>query len=259
VPTTWRTALPRRRGRRSPRAGCSTTGRAGGGREPGPDAGPGGAALAPPARRHRVPEVGHARPDAGELRDLRLRARPDDMATIDRLNRDERTGPDRTPSTTCRADDAGGDGPVGGYRGLNPKVGPGSRNIRHRGGHLVGEPVGHRLPGVEEPARSGVVQELFVGCPVASASRVQKAAIAGGGGPPSAPAARRSPRARPAARRAGSPHGGDHPVVTDGQHADGRPDGLAGAADVDGTPSRSMTSIRVSAAETVPSRCRSGG
>ena len=41
-----------------------------------PDAGPGGAALAPPARRHRVPEVGHARPDAGELRDLRLRARP---------------------------------------------------------------------------------------------------------------------------------------------------------------------------------------
>ena len=39
-------------------------------------AGPGGAALAHPARRHRVPEVGDAGADQGELRDLRLRAEP---------------------------------------------------------------------------------------------------------------------------------------------------------------------------------------
>ena len=38
------------------------------------DAGAGRAALAHPARRHRVPEVGHASRGEGELRDLRLRA-----------------------------------------------------------------------------------------------------------------------------------------------------------------------------------------
>ena len=41
-----------------------------------PHAGPGGAALAHPARLHRLPEVGDARAHQGELRALRLRARP---------------------------------------------------------------------------------------------------------------------------------------------------------------------------------------
>ena len=59
-----------------------------------PHAGPGHAALAPPARRHRVPQVGDAQPRRGELRDLRLRAVRPDMADITGLNRDERTGPD---------------------------------------------------------------------------------------------------------------------------------------------------------------------
>ena len=46
-------------------------------------------------RRHRVPQVGDPVPDAGELRDLRFLARPDDdVAAISGLNRDERTGPD---------------------------------------------------------------------------------------------------------------------------------------------------------------------
>ena len=41
----------------------------------GEDTGPGGAALAHPARRHRLPQVGDRLPDPGELRHLRLRSR----------------------------------------------------------------------------------------------------------------------------------------------------------------------------------------
>ena len=62
---------------------------------PGQDPRAGHAAVAPPARRHRVPQVGHPQPHRGELRDLRLRARPTwTWRTSPALNRDERTGPD---------------------------------------------------------------------------------------------------------------------------------------------------------------------
>ena len=60
------------------------------------DAGPGGAALAHPARRHRLPEVGDAAAHQGELRHLRLRARAsDDVDAITGLDKGEagRTGP----------------------------------------------------------------------------------------------------------------------------------------------------------------------
>ena len=54
-----------------------------------PDARPGGAPLAHPARQHRVPEVDDARADQGELRALRLRARRL------RARADRRAGPGR--------------------------------------------------------------------------------------------------------------------------------------------------------------------
>jgi 2,5-diketo-D-gluconate reductase A len=50
-------------------------GRDRGGRARRQGAGSGGPALAHPARQHRLPEVGNAGTDPGELRDLRLRAR----------------------------------------------------------------------------------------------------------------------------------------------------------------------------------------
>ena len=55
----------------------------------GQEHGPGHAALAHPARRHRLPEVGHAVADQGELRDLRLRA------GRGRHDRDQRAGQGR--------------------------------------------------------------------------------------------------------------------------------------------------------------------
>ena len=61
-----------------------------------PDAGAGRAALAHPARQHRVPEVDDARADRGELRAVRLRSStPDDIEAIDALDRGEagRIGP----------------------------------------------------------------------------------------------------------------------------------------------------------------------
>ena len=57
--------------------------------------GTGGVALAHPARRYRLPEVGVARPDEGQLRVVRLRAGGSDMDAISALDRGEsgRTGP----------------------------------------------------------------------------------------------------------------------------------------------------------------------
>ena len=58
----------------------------------GQDARAGGAALAHPAGQRRLPEVGHARADPGELRDLRLRARAR-RPRADRRARQGRGGP----------------------------------------------------------------------------------------------------------------------------------------------------------------------
>ena len=62
----------------------------------GPYAGPGDPALAPPARRHRLPEVLDPRADGGELRAVRLRARRrrrcEPITALDR-GEDGRTGP----------------------------------------------------------------------------------------------------------------------------------------------------------------------
>ena len=64
-----------RPGRRSPRARSSTTLRSARSQPPWTYAGPGGAALAPAARRRGVPEVGEPGPDEGELRPVHLRTR----------------------------------------------------------------------------------------------------------------------------------------------------------------------------------------
>ncbi len=57
--------------------------------------GPGHPALAPPARRHRLPQVGDPQPRRGELRRSSTSSSPTPTwSTSAALNRDERTGPD---------------------------------------------------------------------------------------------------------------------------------------------------------------------
>ena len=99
APSTPSTRSSPRRGRRSRAARSTTT--------PSSRASPSGsgktpaqvdAALARPARRRRLPEVGHPQPDRGELRHLRLRARRGRWPR----SPEPRRAPARTPTRSTR-------------------------------------------------------------------------------------------------------------------------------------------------------------
>ena len=192
-------------------------------RGPRRDSGAGDPAVAPPARQRRHPQVGDAEPDRGELRPVRVRARPTTRSpAITALDRSKRTGPDPDRFNPSRISRSTPRDTVTAVVTENVEADRAGGPARLQPQHVL-----RRLPragpaavGAAPPQRAAAARRAAVHRPAPDLGAVAQAAPARAALRPVAPHDRR-PRAGPQAAGAGQADpGGAHRAVGRPRDAD---------------------------------------